>query len=793
MTPSPVPPSGLPTGCWRRTSRPRPPAGQMPPAGLLVALLLLGRTAAAQQQVSFQCETRTQRVPAAGAALVRNPAAVATVPQNRLAEGYVRVGGGCEVSRHKFDSVHAETMVQNVPDGAAGWRCAGKDPANTPNDAWAQASVTFCRARHASIPSLHLSCITQSQKIGPAANPRVQVTLTPANVRAGFVVVSGGCDSVGVTHSEPVVQSLRTENGWVCQAADPPNIGQNATLTATLVACRVEMDAPDQARFLVKPALQCTQTAGSTVSGSYPQSTATGDGTPLGGTCDLSYFQHGSQHAEAMVKNAPVGTTWSCAGADPPNTPNPASATASVVTCEVTQGTANPAVVSKASAFNNGSLAEASAYYKELAGTLGFLAPNTIESQATVQTLLNYLGYPGLTAADVEFVAPAVLMDLPGQIAAGKTPPVSNLAAVKQTFAADLARPGEVLVSRFFAPKIVNFSVAPAKRKLGWRRLVRLNSRPGSAAKKHFVESAWILFNHFTEPSGSPFGGSVAAPKNGSVNTQVALITDCPDSTPSCKDFNSIYWLDFGSTDTGAKLSYQLNAFFDAGALSGDAPYFVPNGCDTCHGSLRGKAVLNHLDTDHWMDRLSDGDFPTLSSPGAPALLFDAGKVPSAPAYTPAFDVLRSLNTEIETMQTRVHKTSMHLAATKKWLQVHKTSASPQLDLVARAFAFFNAGHPLKASRKPAPSPLQWTQSAADRELLGLLNKYCYRCHGAVRFNVFSKDMVADQTSPMLDRIDPTAAQKKIVGFKMPPDRDIPEADKKRLLELLDQLDQLTH
>lgn len=793
MTPSPVPHSGPPTGCWPRTSRPRARLGQKLPAGLIVALLLVGRAAAAQQELLFDCETQKQRSQfPGGAALGRSPTAVAVMPANKQAEGYVRVGGGCEVSRSTVDSVHAETMVQNVPDGATGWRCAGKDPANVPNDAWAQATVTYCRAKHARAPSVHLACITQSKKIGPAANPRIEVELTPANVQAGFVVVSGGCESVGVTHSEPVVQSLRTAKGWACQAADPPFIGQNATLTATLLACRVEMDAADQSRFTVKPALQCTQTAGAKVSGFNPQSKATGPRVALGGSCDLSYFQHGSPHAEAMVKSAPENNQWHCFGADPPNIPNSAEATASVVTCEVTPGTTSP--VGVASAFNNGSQAEASAYYKQLAQTLGFLTPKTIEAQATLQTLLNYLGYAGLSAADVEYVEPNVLMDLPKQIAAGKAPAVSNLAAVKQTFAANLARPGEVLVSRFFAPKIVDFSAAPAQRKLGWRRLVRLNSRPGSAAKKHFVDSAWILFNHFTEPRESPFGGTVAAPKNGSVNTQVALITSCPDKTPSCAEFNSIYWLDFeGSATANPKLSYQLNAFFDAGSLQGDLPYFVPNGCDTCHGSLRGKAVLNHLDTDHWMDRLSDGDFPTLSRADAPPLLFDAGKVPSAPQYTPAFGVLRTLNTEIETMQTRVHKTSMHLAATKKWLQLHQSSVEPQLDLAARAFAFFNTGHPLKTTRKPTPAPLQWTSSAEDKELLGLLNKYCYRCHGAVRFNVFSKDMVADQTSPMLDRIDPTAAQKKIVGFKMPPDRDIPEADKKRLLKLLDQLDQLTH
>jgi hypothetical protein len=45
----------------------------------------------------------------------------------------------------------------------------------------------------------------------------------------------------------------------------------------------------------------------------------------------------------------------------------------------------------------------------------------------------------------------------------------------------------------------------------------------------------------------------------------------------------------------------------------------------------------------------------------------------------------------------------------------------------------------------------------------------------------------------MLDRIDPNPAQVKVIGFKMPPDRDLPAKDKQRLLDLLDQLDQETH
>ena len=357
---------------------------------------------------------------------------------------------------------------------------------------------------------------------------------------------------------------------------------------------------------------------------------------------------------------------------------------------------------------------------------------------------------------------------------------------------------GEILVSRFFAPKIVNFAVAPEQREIGWRRLVRINSRPGSQAQKHFVESAWILFNHFTRPpTHSPFGGSnvPVVKKNGSVNTQVALITHCPQASSPCQEekLNSIYWLDFGPTEKGSKLSYQLDAFFDAGSLPGSAPYYVPNGCDTCHGSLRGNAVLNHLDTDHWMDRLTDGDFPALNRPDAPAPLFDAGKNTKAPQYVAAFDVLRRLNKEVETTQQRTNPSSFHLAATRKWLDMHKSSAEPEPDLAKRAVTFFNTGHPLKKDRKPATAPLNWTAGAEDRELIGLMNKYCYRCHGAVRFDVFSKDMVADESSPILDRLDPNPTQQKISGFKMPVDRDMDPKDKKRLMELIEKLYDQTH
>ncbi|WP_375768768.1 alpha/beta fold hydrolase [Archangium gephyra] len=309
--------------------------------GLAAAFLLAGSTAAAQ--VTFDCQTTQARAPASG--LAANPKAVAMVPLDKQQQGYVRVGGGCEVSRFGFDSVHAAVMVQNAPDGEQGWRCKGADPAFVSNPAWAKASVTYCKASDPSISSLRLQCTTLSKKTGPSRNPAAEVTLSPALVSDGYAVVSGGCDSShalnGSVHAENVVISKPSANGqgWFCQAADPPNNGQDATVEASLVACRVAIDPTQAATLPSKPALRCSVTQGmkSPVS-SYPKSIVPPPvtGKMLGGGCELSYAGNGSAHAEFMVQHGPQGSSWACLAADPPAIPNPGTALASVVTCDIT-------------------------------------------------------------------------------------------------------------------------------------------------------------------------------------------------------------------------------------------------------------------------------------------------------------------------------------------------------------------------------------------------------------------------------------------------------------------------
>ena len=309
--------------------------------GLAAALLLVGSTASAQ--VAFDCQTVQERAPASGTAL--NPKAVATVPLDKQRQGYVRVAGGCEVSRFGFDSANAEVMVQNAPDGEAGWRCKGADPALVPNPAWAKASVTYCKASDPRASSLRLQCTTLSKKMGPSRNPSAEVLLPKALLDDGYAVVSGGCDSShfqnGSVHAENVVVSKPSASGqgWFCQAADPPNHGQDATVEASLVACRVAVDPAQAAVLSPKPALKCAVVQGdkSTV-GSYPKATARTIGQVMGGGCELSYAGHGSAHAEFMVQHGPQDGAWSCQGGDPPLIPNPGTAQASVVVCAATPG-----------------------------------------------------------------------------------------------------------------------------------------------------------------------------------------------------------------------------------------------------------------------------------------------------------------------------------------------------------------------------------------------------------------------------------------------------------------------
>ncbi len=393
-------------------------------------------------------------------------------------------------------------------------------------------------------------------------------------------------------------------------------------------------------------------------------------------------------------------------------------------------------------AITAGSDAQARAYYKDvISKQLSFdAAPGT----TTLDNLLDFLGYP-TSGLKLQTLDPEILMN------PARASSADGLGIPERGLNGATLREEDILAARFFAPKIVNVS---AKEPIpGWRKLVRLRVRPESRAARVGIESAVILFNFFVPVDQPPFDGQ-------SINTQVMLLAP--------KLANRLFWLDFDSKGT---LGLALNASFDAGDLPGGGTrdYFVPDGCNDCHGSpgnLR-PPMVNYLDTDHWFDRL-DNDFATLKTP----VVFDAHTNDTTqPAFAAAFDVIRRFNEEALLQNASVHSDSFEAQAAATWLKLHADSDA-HFPPVARSFS----GSPGQA----------WQPSEADG--LNLLNRYCFRCHGSVRFSIFDRQAVVLRAGIMRQRIKPSQQQAKSPGFKMPPDRALSDSDIQALDDFLKKL-----
>ena len=91
--------------------------------------------------------------------------------------------------------------------------------------------------------------------------------------------------------------------------------------------------------------------------------------------------------------------------------------------------------------------------------------------------------------------------------------------------------------------------------------------------------------------------------------------------------------------------------------------------------------------------------------------------------------------------------------------------------MLFRSHATSNAhAAPVARGFSTSPGP-KWQPTEADG--LGLLNRFCFRCHGSVRFSVFDRPSVLARTANMRQRIKPSAVQARTAGFKMPPDRTL--------------------
>jgi cytochrome c553 len=302
----------------------------------------------------------------------------------------------------------------------------------------------------------------------------------------------------------------------------------------------------------------------------------------------------------------------------------------------------------------------------------------------------------------------------------------------------------------------MNIKDPEATRKLGWRKLVRLRSRPDSQAEKHNIAAGIILFNIATDPGSVPF-----APADESKNSQVMLITEGSSvPAPNAPGPATLYWLDYKALSQGGTLSLALDQTFDANELppakNGTRSYFVPDGCVACHGINGQRALVNYLDTDHWFDRL-ENDFPALKASGLP-LLFDAQTNDTGTlSFKLAFDVIRRFNIEADAAVKRAQPKHDEALASQKWLQVHASSDD----------------HVAPTDRAIGLEPRWSPQNANDVKVLGALNQYCFRCHGTIKFSVFNRQEIRQPQFQAL--IDQAIKTNTPVGLRMPPDRDLPD------------------
>ena len=387
-----------------------------------------------------------------------------------------------------------------------------------------------------------------------------------------------------------------------------------------------------------------------------------------------------------------------------------------------------------------GSEAKAKAYYKdELTPETGFQT----DPRPHIDALFQYFGY-AISGENLEADEPAKIM--------AQFPD------------------GDVLVSRFFAPKITDVSGVAAPN-YGWRKLVRIRAKSGSPAASKGLKSAFILFNVFnSELNISPFK-TASGGINHSVNNQVILVRNT--GTP----LKPTYYLTFGAFDSadakerGMLINY-LDATFDAAApnlpSSRVRRYYVPDACAECHGNSKGK--LNYLDTDHWFDRVTNDDFDAVGV--KQPLLFDSGTNDSTSKnFKVAFDVVRSLNTEIRDQNRDADGAtpSFQQKAAESWLTNHATTEA-HISLFERSLT--------------ATGSAKWySTNKIDAKLLPMLNRYCFRCHSSIRYHVYDKSAVLYFKDDMIKRI-----STEVPEDFMPQDRVLTKETKQDLINHLRKL-----
>lgn len=396
-----------------------------------------------------------------------------------------------------------------------------------------------------------------------------------------------------------------------------------------------------------------------------------------------------------------------------------------------------------------GDQAEADAYYVAMRGALTSF-PKTIPA-SNIEDMLEYLGYPVLKATDVEKLKPGILMNF-----ALLSRFVSNKPEFAEAYRGNPIKPNEIVASRFFAPKIINVrdpQVAGVPvGGFGWRKLVRFRARDGSDARlKDGIDAFYLLFNFTTTDPKFPPDTAHAG------QIQAILIPTYPHGGAH-RDAWFLVYEGLGTANPG-KVGFFLVATFDLAGVVPDNKYYVPRACAQCHGSVAAdqkRAKVNYLDTDHWIDRTGD-DFTKVS---AADVLVDG--VPQA------YDAMRTLNTEILRQNNAVVDGGANFAllAAQKWLDLHATTSADANRHVP----------PLRRGFRNASTDAIWTDGATpDKDLLPMLNRYCFRCHSSVNYHVFEKQKVIGRKGSIVRRLDSTGSD------RMPQDRVLDTATKDQL------------
>jgi hypothetical protein len=327
----------------------------------------------------------------------------------------------------------------------------------------------------------------------------------------------------------------------------------------------------------------------------------------------------------------------------------------------------------------------------------------------------------------------------------------------------------DLLASGYFAPKTSD--VSHRSNKLSWRKIVRLKPRHDSPAEQNGLAAMYFLSVIYVQPSNldkNPF-------EFPSQSVQVMLVADLKN--PRRKLADAACWLIFSPND-GYRPAYSTTTSWDAAddtLTQGLQPYYLPLACQQCHcGDDRSKATPHFIDTDYTLDKVTPGeDFEDTVGRSRWSPLFETGKDAASEKYQKAFEIYRRLNAEILDHNEAVNPQSLQTYGARNWMRLHQSQVG-HIPPIARAWQI---------------DAEQWNESqAVDRALLPLLDRYCYRCHGTVRYNVFAKAAKGSNGDDLgvLSRVDKMI--KKITSGAMPQDRELTPAQKDALVSLLKQL-----